>query len=117
MCISNDKEATMIKDNKTTHDPINYRNMCEPHSSVESLNQDLEGFFEELRDLREQYGLADVVVIVESPYEKDGSETNGHASLFLGDQNKPIGILATELGRARRELNDMLDKVSKGLPK
>lgn len=97
--------------------PKLYRELSEPHESVESLNTDLNAFFADFGELRKKYRLRDVVAIVNTSYlAKDGEEIEGGTHVGYGNSMNHEMMLAHCLGQVQSERQEAMARMlSKGI--
>lgn len=84
--------------------PALYRHLSQPSASFVFLNENISKFFAGVQKLREECRIADVTILVESPYLKGGREVAAFASYHLGNQLLKLPMLARAYG-ATRELH------------
>lgn len=92
------KTATQITD------PELYKRLCEPFPSVESANDSLSNFFTEFRELREKYGIPDVLLIIRSIYMNQGELHDALLTMNCGDSQLIFPMVSTIYNRQREKL-------------
>lgn len=100
---------------KMTSDPATYRKLCEPFGSVEAANERIQEFFSELGELREKYGLPDVLCVIQSAviYE-DGQEGSPIGLISLGDRTKAPILAAYALADTQKSVEAIIGQLLKG---
>lgn len=92
------KTATQITD------PELYKRLCEPFPSVESANDSLSNFFTEFRELREKYGIPDVLLIIRSIYMNQGELHDALLTMNCGDSQLVFPMVSTIYKRQKEKL-------------
>jgi len=92
-----------MKDTKIS-DPDLYKRLCEPFPSVESANDSLDNFFKDFRELREKYGIPDVLLIVRSIYMDQGELRDALLTMNCGDSRLIFPMLSTIYERQKDKL-------------
>ena len=64
------------------HNPDRYERLSQPHESKEVLGENLKGFFRELGELREKWGIPDVLMAVAGNYKE--AQVEGPAKVMQG---------------------------------
>ncbi len=97
--------------------PKLYREMSEPHPSVEAVNQALRAFFDEFGELRKKHKLRDVIAVVNTSYLKeDGEECDGGSWFGYGSSLNHEMMLAHTLGVVQTDRQELLASVmAKGI--
>lgn len=90
----------------TKQDRKLYRELSAPHESIDGLNKAVTDFYAGVAELRKQFRLANVHVLVGDSYILDGEEIDGMSSLHLGDNRKALEMLAVAFGEAKQRHHD-----------
>lgn len=88
--------------------PARYRRLSEPFDDNEEANTAIMSFFDGVKKLREEHGIADVFLVVEVQIGQDAR--HGDASLYLGDVAHKMPMLARAYGCARAEHEEAMAK-------
>ncbi len=99
---------------ETLHNTKLYLELCLPKESVDKANADVAEFFRELRELREKYGLPDVLCII-SCFVYYGSEV-GHVTTLThnGNELEAEPMLAYALGSVQAERRARINQALAG---
>ncbi len=85
-------------------DPELYKRLCEPFPSVESANDSLDNFFKEFRELREKYGIPDILLIARSIYMDQGELRDALSTMNCGDSKLVFPMISTIYERQKDRL-------------
>jgi len=100
----------------TIDDSKLFREMSEPHTTKDALNDDLLKFYEGVRALRKECHLQNVVCLVQTPYMVEDKECLGTAVQTVGDRTQAQALCAYAYGSLRSEWADDLAQMLKGKP-
>lgn len=78
--------------------PKLWREMQEPHASIEAANEASRGFYEELGALREKYRMADLLVVCRVRVVIDGDEREALTPTFYGEWLRAESMAAYAYG-------------------
>ena len=101
---------------KAVNDLGLYRKMCEPFPDRKTSVAAINGFFDEVRALREKYKLPDVTTIIQLNYlDPDGQggtiEGNIITHAHNGDPMKQLTMIAQTFGTSKAEHERLLEKL------
>jgi hypothetical protein len=96
-------------------DEAKYRRLSEPKESAEKANDDINAFFKEFGELREKYGLPDVLCVV-AVNVNYGAGQEGRALTWanLGDSMRVEGLAAYAYGQAQAQHREFMNLLLKG---
>lgn len=83
--------------------PKLWREMQEPHESIEAANNASKAFYEELGVLREKYRMADVLVVCRVRVAIDGDEREALTPTFYGEWIRAESMAAYAYGHYASE--------------
>jgi hypothetical protein len=92
-------------------DPKLYRKMSEPFESDEEANAAAKGFFEELRSIREKYGIPDVLAVIKISIEQGESESIAFSIQQIGDIREGEGMAAYAYGCLRSDNRKLIERL------
>lgn len=72
-----------------------YQRLSQPFPSKESADDSLNNFYTEFRELREKYGIPDVVLIVRSIYMEGEEQQDALLTMHCGDGNLMFPMVMT----------------------
>lgn len=104
-------ESTMF-----INDPANYRNMAEPFASLDEANESIKRFYESVRELRNKFGIRDVLVVIASCAMSKGREQEFMLSGMNGSELNEESMAAYAFGvaqsRRQSRIAEMLSQES-----
>lgn len=102
----------------TEQNPKLWREMNEPHESVEVANEAARAFYDGVKALREQHRMADVVIVTQMRFmQTDGAEGEGLTMLALGDSLHAESMAAYAYGKCVEQRQSMISSLLKGFIK
>lgn len=81
--------------NKTFSDPELYKRLLRPFPSKESADDSYNKFLIEFRELREKYGIPDIVMIARTIYMDNDEKVDDLITINCGDNNLIFPMIAT----------------------
>lgn len=95
--------------------PKLFREMNEPFNSREEMDAAHTAFSEGIIALREQQKIANVYVIVETPYLlSDGTQGDAGATMVLGDASKRLSMVAWAYGMEKQKHTELIARLLAG---
>jgi hypothetical protein len=92
--------------------PKLFRRVSEPYPNAEAAAAALEAFAKDVSDLREKHRVMNVVVLMQSAYERGEDESRTIMTLRLGSETDCLAMQAQCFGiaqeRARADLADLV---------
>lgn len=92
--------------------PELYKRLLEPFPSKESAQDSFDKFFTEFRELREKYGIPDVVVIARAIYMEEEKKRDVVLTMNSGNSALVFPMIATAYDLERKKLLDALGMIS-----
>lgn len=77
--------------------------MSHPFKNTEELNQALEGFSNELYELRNKWNLSDVLVVIRDTIESQTEESAFYLVSHIGDSSKSRKMAAYAYGKLKKQ--------------
>jgi hypothetical protein len=100
---------------RVINDPDLYRELAVPFGDVEDANVALEDFYEELREIRAKYKIADVYVVVAvRAILEDGTEGEFMSNSMNGNSLKALPMVAWAFGKEKADFSARIDHAVKG---
>ncbi len=98
-----------------TRNEARYRRLSEPKESPEKANDDINAFLKELSDLREKYGLPDVLCVISVNVNYEG-KGEGRAMTWgnFGDSQRVEALAAYAYGQASAQQREFMNLLLKG---
>lgn len=94
--------------------PKRYREMCEPHATLDVANESMLAFFDAVEAARTAHRIADVHVLAVVRYETDEGEAEGMGRVHYGDNLRALPMLAEAYGKERVEFDKVLGRAKAG---
>jgi hypothetical protein len=91
--------------------PENYRRNLEPFQSKEEAQKNLALFAEAVSNARNQYNIADVLIVVKDSMVHEGEEENIMTVTHFGAQTNVIIMAAYAYGRLLKEQEELLNNL------
>jgi hypothetical protein len=94
--------------------PERYLRMKQPHETHAAASEAMDKFYEAIESAREQFRIANVLVVIQVPYlAATGEEVEGMASSFLGDARLAEALAAYGYGQEAANRQEMMAKLMK----
>ena len=102
----------------TEQNPKLWREMQEPHKTVDVANEAADAFYKGVQALREQHMMADVLVVTQMRFLlEDGTEGEGLTMLALGDSQHSESMAAYAYGKCVAQRQETISRLLKGVLK
>lgn len=89
-------------------DPGNYRRLSEPFPSFADAEAAVNGFWDELYELRNKWRIADIVMAMSVPLVENGAETKIVMILSAGSSAERLPLVAQAFGQIKEEHDELL---------
>ena len=91
-----------------------FRKMSEPHESKDSIETEMNAFYDEIRASREKHKIKNVAIVTEVSFLSDGKESSAYAVSTIGDTSAAEGMFAFGYGTMKQEREKFIGDLLKG---
>jgi hypothetical protein len=100
---------------KNVNNPNNYLDMNQPYESPEIANAAIREFYDKLSELRKEYKISDILVIIKDSIRYDDGEVGQFMQYSqFGNQLNGESMAAFAYGQLQAEKREFLNKLMEG---
>lgn len=100
---------------KKISDPENYYKMSEPFESADACNKALEGFYDEVSEIRKKYKIRDVLIITSGTVKYEDGEASEYIQCSgFGSQLRQESMAAYAFGQTQSEHRELINNIMSG---
>lgn len=100
---------------KQKRDPENYLKMSEPFETIDSANEALANFFEEISEIRKKHKVADVLIVCKGSVKYEDGEIGDFINFsHYGNSLNQLPMAAFVYGQTSQDQKEMVNKLLAG---
>lgn len=97
------------------NDPKNYHRLSQPHESLAKANEAVDNFYQKVKEAREQYGIADILVVIkDSAFLENGETGEFIQHSQFGHQLNGVAMAAYAYGKIQAENKEFVSGLLAG---